>query len=501
MKTPYKLFCALVLTGFFTGCADKLDLVPVSDITSSGFWQTEDDCKAYLTGIYDQLRDNYGHDDDGTTYNTTLYFEDRSDSFEPGDIGPVTEAWSQSLNASNAPDWNGWYNLIYHCNLLLKEIEDIPFREEAEKNQVKAEAHFLRAFAYFCLARIWGEVPLELAPIEGPDAELKARAPLEEVFAQINQDIEQSIGLFPESGFDDKNRASRPAALALKADVKMWTGKVLGGGEADFEAAIEAIDEIAAAGVTLLDGSDKLANYRNLLSSSNRKNDEIVFSIFFDYQETNYRGDLYQMYATNLASWGINVQGADNYDELPVTEANRARAVYAPSEKLRDLLEAYPSDVRDEIVIIDAVDGGDTILTCFNKFRGSVYDDRYFDDDIIVYRWGGLLLLKAEALAALNRPAEAITELNKIRARAGAPAYSGALTKAAVEKAVLDERWRELVAELKRWPDLVRFHHGGTINIYDEVPNLNGKDGYPLYFPVHQSVLDNNEQLVQTEGY
>lgn len=486
MKTYYKFFCTLLLSVTLSGCADKLDLVPVSDITSSGFWQNEDDCKAYLTGIYDKLRD---------VYNTTLFFEDRSGSFAPGDIGPVSEAWSHSLSASNAPTWNNWYNLIYHCNLLLQEVGDIPFSDEAEKNQIKAEAHFLRAFAYFSIARVWGEVPLELTPIEGPEVMLSGRASLEEVFAQINQDVDQSLGLFPESGFGDKNRATRPAALALKADVKMWTGKVLGGGEADFESAVQAIDEIATQGVTLLDGADKLANYRNLVSSTNKKNEEIVFSIFFDYQEQD------EMYSTNLASVAQNVRGADNFDELPVTEANRARAVYAPSEKLRAMLEEYPDDIRDDIVIIDAVSGSDTLLTCFNKFRGTVYDDRYFDDDIIVYRWGGLLLLKAEALAALGRTSEAIAELNKVRLRAGAPAYEGDSAVPAVEKVILNERWKELVAELKRWPDLVRFHHGGTINIYDEVPNLNGKDGYPLYFPVHQSVLDNNDLLEQTEGY
>jgi len=66
---------------------------------------------------------------------------------------------------------------------------------------------------------------------------------------------------------------------------------------------------------------------------------------------------------------------------------------------------------------------------------------------------------------------------------------------------ILDDRWRELVVENKRWYDLVRFHYGGTINIYNVVPNMSGKDGIPLYFPVHQSVLDNNDKITQTPGY
>ncbi|WP_139249591.1 RagB/SusD family nutrient uptake outer membrane protein [Mariniphaga anaerophila] len=78
---------------------------------------------------------------------------------------------------------------------------------------------------------------------------------------------------------------------------------------------------------------------------------------------------------------------------------------------------------------------------------------------------------------------------------------SGTQDKVSVEKEILNERWKELFLELKRYPDLVRFHYGGTIDIYDQVPNLNGKDGYPLYFPVEQSVLDNNNLIEQTEGY
>jgi starch-binding outer membrane protein, SusD/RagB family len=69
-----------------------------------------------------------------------------------------------------------------------------------------------------------------------------------------------------------------------------------------------------------------------------------------------------------------------------------------------------------------------------------------------------------------------------------------------VEKEILDERFRELYLELKRWPDLVRFHFGGTINIYNEVPNLAGTQ-LPLFFPIPRAQMDLNPNLEQTEGY
>lgn len=128
-------------------------------------------------------------------------------------------------------------------------------------------------------------------------------------------------------------------------------------------------------------------------------------------------------------------------------------------------------------------------------------DDRYFDDDLIVYRWADLLLLRAEAYAALGETAKAIADLDQIRNRAGLQGYSGHEDKLRLEKEICDERLRELFLEQKRWYDLVRFHFGGSINIYNEVPNLNDKQGYPLYLPINYNDMVLNEHLVQTEGY
>ena len=58
----------------------------------------------------------------------------------------------------------------------------------------------------------------------------------------------------------------------------------------------------------------------------------------------------------------------------------------------------------------------------------------------------------------------------------------------------------ELCFELKRWPDLMRAHHAGTIDIYSYIPNLVGKST-PLYFPILRKMIDLNPNLEQTDGY
>ena len=494
MKIFNKIFISLFIPLLFlVSCTDELEISPVSSITSAGFWNGPDDCEAYLTGIYDDVRG---------LVNNENWLEGRSDAFVVGDIGAHYQAfWAQELNASITEEWTSFYNSIYHCNRLLKEIEGINFDDADRKNKLMAETHFLRAFLYFHMARIWGKVPIITEPAENADVELKGRASFEEVFNQINGDIDNAISLFPSDGYEDKSYASKPAAYALQADVKMWTAKVLDGGDADLNAALDAIAEVEASGVRLIDDDpDKLANYRNLLSTENEKNDEIIFAFFFEYPEASNH------FAGDLTTWQINVEHADNADEIPGSNTG-ARAEWAPSPKLRALYQENPGDVREDIVIIDAIaeneDTGeiDTILTCFNKWHGTMYETRRYDNDLIVYRWGGLLLLKAEALAALGQVDDAVAELNKIRNRAGIADYAGPMDQQSVEEEICDERFRELAAELKRCSDLIRFYHEGTINFYDEVPNLNNKQGYPLYWPVHQAVLDENPEIEQTEGY
>tara|TARA_R110002050_G_scaffold168155_3_gene299290 strand:- start:9459 stop:10904 length:1446 start_codon:yes stop_codon:yes gene_type:complete len=476
------LFLLSVVTLFsISSCDEYLDVKPVSSITSSSFWNEPEDCEAYLVGIYNSIRSDL---------NTTLYGEDRGDSFEPGQIGPVSEAWAQSLSAANAPSWSSFYNTIYHLNRLLYQIDDITFVNQNDRNRILAEAHTLRALIYFQIAKIWGDVPLVTEPTQNANVELVGRSAVNDVFVFINQELDEALSLFPEEGYVDKNRMSKPAAYALQADVKMWTAKVLGGGQQDFEAALASIAKVEASGVSLLN------DFRSIFLTDNKKNNEIIFSIFFEYQEHH------EFYSKRLSSWGINVTSAVNYDDLPVTERNNARHVYGPSPEVKVAFDEFSTDSRKGVSMIDAVlSNGEVLLTSQNKFRGTVYDDRYYDDDLIVYRLADIILLKAEALAALNRLPEATTELNRIKQRAGIPAYAGPEEKLAVEKEILKERWKELYIELKRYPDLVRFHHGGTIDIYAQVPNLNGKDGYPLYFPIEQSVMDNNELIEQTDGY
>lgn len=217
------------------GSCDVLDVNPVSTITSDSFWNSSSDAEAYLIGIYNKVRE---------LYNTSYYGEDRGDSFKAGEIGPVSVAWSQQLLESNAPSYMKAYSIIHHTNLLFYKIEGLGISDEAEKNRIKAQCHFLRAYTYFLLLRSWGEVPIVKDPVLSDDITPTPRSSKQEVVNLILEDLSNALSLFPEDGYRDKNYASKSAVYALRADVLMWKAKVLGGGETDLNKAIEDINMV-----------------------------------------------------------------------------------------------------------------------------------------------------------------------------------------------------------------------------------------------------------------
>lgn len=470
----------------FSGCESMLDINPISQITKSNYWKHENDVKGYITGMYNDFR---------SLYNTTLYGEDRGDALEAGTVGAVSNAWKNQLTVTDGYNWIGFYELIHHANMLLKYAPDIEFKNESDKNRIFAEAYFFRAKAHLILTQSWGDVPIVLDPTESHNQERPSRSKASDVIAQILSDTEKALELIPEATIRDKNKISKPAIYCLKAEALAWKYKVLQSGNAqDLRDAIDALNEVEKSGVTLMD------NYAEIFSNEKKKNSEIIFSLYLLKDE--YAG----MYMSRLSTAVIYINTAINKEDIPYTSSGIAKHDYAPSKKLKAALNQYPNDKRKNIAYIEAIKAdGSVILTSQNKFRGKMYsDDRYFDDDIIVYRLADVILMKAELLADLGGTDvdKAISELNRVRVRAGIGNYTGPTDQATVQEEILEERGRELCFELKRWPDIMRAHYAGIIDVYSYVPNLMGLTRRtPLYLPIQQAMIDLNTNLEQTSGY
>jgi hypothetical protein len=472
----FALCCSLFIC--ITGCEDELEVEVPSSIVFGQFPTNGEEAQALLHGAYREFKEDY---------NSTYYHEDRGDGFEVGVIGSVSNAWNHDITATNGNSWTGFYGALNNINYLLSLADDLSFSSEDNRNQLKAEALYLRASYYFFMAKIWGDVPLILEPILSADVEVIGRTPVDEVFAQINSDISTAISLFPNDGIGDKKFASKPAANALLADVKMWTGKVLGGGTTDFDEALSAISSIESQGLSLL------GTFADVFD--NKKNDEVIFSVYNDFNE------LTSHYASRLSVRDVN------YDPvlspgIPGSSDFAARHNYSPSAKLRSLF-SDPNDVRADRTFLPFFTAPGTPPDSYSQSRyyGEIIDgNRVYEDDYIIYRWADMLLLRAEAYAAKNDIPNAIIALDEVRNRAGIGDYTGATDQQSVNIEILDERGRELFLESKRWWDLRRFHADGTIDVYTYIPNLIGQTT-PLYWSVSTDIITLNPLIEQTNGY
>lgn len=476
----YTLF---VVSLFMMNSCDLLEVDTISSITGDDYWKSKGDAESYLMGIYTLFRD---------ASNSTLHFEDRGDAFTTGLEGGPSNLWAQNLNSQNGYSWLDYYSVIQHCNMMIRNIETINFGIQEEKNIILAETYFIRAMMYFNIVRVWGDAPIELEPTENAGKTKLGRSPAEDVLQQAFDDIDNAIALFPTEGYaNGKGQASKPASYALKADMLLWRAKVMNGTEQDLTEVITLADR-ASAGLSLEE------DFASIYGT--KKGREVILAIHFNIYEKEAQ------YSQSLKPRDVFVEKAVNKEDIPYAKGG-ARSTYSPSPELMNIFEEYPTDIRRDQSYIRAIDASGNLIGIFdNKMKGTKTEgDRSYDSDIVVYRLAEMYLFKAEALAALNRIPEAITELNKVRNRARIGNYTGTTDRLSVEREILKERARELYLERKRWPDLLRFHFGGTIDVYDVVPNLKRKaeegDVIPLYLAIPLRDMDLNPNLIQTEGY
>lgn len=480
---------ALLLLIAAPGCKKILEVDPQSDITEEVFFRNEGDFEPNVAGFYTVMRN---------IANNVTYGTERGEELISGSNSRFTTAWSHTLSETNGSfNYNEWYRGIGHCNLLLLKIQDFPFSSNPDlKKKILAETYALRAWFYFHLLRVIGDAPLMLEAVVDENVPLLPRSPATEVMAQIKADINEalsqfsSMSNFSKTSYPSKYRFAYGSTQAMKADVCLWSAKVLGGGAADFQAAIDAANEVLESGLAL---NNDFKNVTGIRASSNN---EVAFAAYYHRDETPGGN-----YTKNALPFLQIVQGALNLDSIPyAASSGNGQGAYQVSPLSKSLF-TNPADKRIPFTWVVERQTTGPKVSWITKYPGTKYsDDRIPDNDIIIYRLADILLMRAEAYAGLDNTTDAIEDLDVVRIRAGIGAYSGATDKASVEKEILDERAREFYFENKHWFDLVRFHSGGTINVYNYVPNLIGKTT-PLFWPLSATVMANNPNIEQTEGY
>ncbi len=490
MKLNSRIIILLIIMGLGISCSKTLEVDPTSVITSNSFWKTEGDAQGGLIGMYVDFRNI------AEALFTTG--DERSEIYTGGVYGGGTYTLFNNAMTADAPghaDWYGYYRAINSANLLLKYVPAISFKNEITKNRILAQAYAMRAYIYFAMTKTWGDLVIRTEPTESADAKVtqKERSSQTEIFTLIKDDIENSLQLFSDNSIPSlRSIWSKPAVNALKADVYLWTARVMNGGDADFTKALNACVEVQSADIQLL------PNFNDIFKYANKGNKETIMNIHFEELEGgNYFWHMWIIGSAVPAN--ISQQAKDLL--LPV---GGGQGLMILSDLVRN--QFTKDDTRKygtyfDVYTFDA-DGDSSYYTnvCLKGTGVVTGGNRIFASDMILYRTADVLLMKAEAKNGLNM--DPSDEINQVRKRAYGVNYSDHIFVNGSQQdnydAILKERLFELAFEGKRWWDLLRYDKA-----FELVPTLQTQTDkqYLRLFPIANSVLSLEPKVKQNPGY
>ena len=450
-----KFFKYLILTvaGFIFYSCDTdefLNPLPDSAVTAGSYFQTDADVLAGIIGIYDAIQGvNEVVDGNETNVNRGIQFEyllteHRTDNTRSATLEGSRADFHRYLvdpnNIQSEDYWASMYDIIFRANNIM---DFMGVADDENVASYTAEAKFLRAYAYFNLVRLYGDVPL-ITEVTIPDDKetLFTRVDVATVYAQIVEDLVEAVGVLDNTY---KSRASRAAAQALLAKV------YLSQPSPDYQGAQVLCEAIINSGEFSL-----MNNFNDVFYSE--LNDEIIFTI--QYASGN-----------PLESQGFSAE---------FTSAVRQGfqdGLNIPNDNLIADLNAY---------------GGDRTATSLTNVQGSIEVAKFLPDgndwtndyggnarnagnDWIILRYSDVLLMHVESILGgtpSTSNGSALASFQEVRNRAGITTPVTSVSQADL----LRERRVEFAFENQRWFDLLRF------GVADQVLSAHASDmGYPDY--------------------
>ncbi|AYN67373.1 RagB/SusD family nutrient uptake outer membrane protein [Euzebyella marina] len=470
-----KIFSILVVLGVLaTGCEDELTIFPEDSLSVPTFYKTEVDFEQAVNGAYAPLRTVLNgtgggpsgiylkemHSDNtyyarNTAFGATEQQEDLADFAVPTDQGITTNVHVQNVYVYN-------YQVIARTNQILATIDEAEF-DGAAKNNIKGQALFLRALAYFDLVQLFGSVPMHLVPVLSREDAALPLSSEDELYTQIISDASEAITLLPSKSQQDPGRATSGAARTLLANVhivrEQWAEA-----EAQARAVVES-DEY----MLMPDYADAFSG-----NSGNKNNMESVFEIQYKEGAEGLNGTF--LYYS--LPWPLD---AEEVGSLMQTSNPQPLSGEGNNIPTPDILAAYEDgDLRKDASITYVNSSGsfwrDGTYPIINKFLEP--HSLHFNHGVNwpVYRYSEVLLFLAEALEEQGESGEALIYLNQVRTRAGLGDPTGDLGEA-----IFNERRVELAFENKRWFDLVRT--GRAVDVITAYGNRIKANPNDYYYP------------------
>ena len=474
MKTlKYYIFALLLV---FTGCRDYLTEIEPGTTLLNDFFTSTAAAKQNVTGCYVPLMWEYNN-----TYLSEWFIGDivSDDALKGGgNTSDMADAYDMenwrttSQNTLLLDFYRAQYQGIARCNLAIKYITNMEIGTDSiftptMKNNLLGEAHYLRAYYYFRLVRVFAGVPITTEVIDNSDNWGVPRASTEQVYNLILEDLTKANYMLPVRSAmkaEDLGRATKGAAQAMLLKVNLymaspyWNKQLTQDAATYYAAAKQWGDSIIASGEYSL-----CPNYEDNFSLAGENGQESVFEIQYmevpwgDYGEGFgfTAGSFTQILTRSRSSligggWGFNHPTQNLYDEFEPTDIRRDVAILNPADSLIETpsVEIYLGSrylnnkygmYRDP-----ADQGGGFGKWSLHATRGPLNNRQI--------RYADVLLMYAEAALGAGDEATARTYINKVRTRVGLTDIAHA------DNATLrHERRVELAMEGHRWFDLVRW--------------------------------------------
>jgi len=496
-STNYRIYLtALILT---LGCESALDEEVKTFFTEDTFYQTEQDARLAINGIYGHLGATF----DETLNSKGIYFanywtvnallSDEGDtSFNRGDGYDQLAAMAHTPENTIALEiWSNLYLGINAANMALANIPGIEMDEDV-KGYLLGEAHFLRGLLYFELVRFFGEVPLQLeAQKVFTSSAFLGRASTNEVYAQIFADLGIAENSLPteQTGVDN----GRPTSWSAKAYIAK---AALQQGE-DLQLAQKKLEEIIGSGQFAL-----WEDYADAFKIANNNGKEVLFAISFlegtDLFTTLWEGGHLVFRTLPGGVYG----GRPNGGGLEIPTATLFNS-FDDLDRRKEV-----TFMTEDVINGETVDfGGAHVIKYWDREAEPLVNNTA--NDLQLIRYADILLMYAEVLNELNNGSSpaALDAINQVRKRARfadgverdvLPGLT-AMGYEAFKEAILEERKKELTWEGHRWFDLVRF---GKLEekVSEAKPNVPVAPRHNL-LPVPQRERDINQNLSQNPGF
>ena len=313
--------------------------------------------------------------------------------------------------------WAAAYAGINRANSVIARVPAVPMNA-TRRDQIVAEAKFLRALHYYFLAGLFGGVPLKLEETREIGAPLTPRATAAQTWAQIEKDLTEAAAVLPVSwGTADYGRATRGAALTLLGKANLHSAQTTGA-STDFQDALDAFNSVMGLNVYSLD-----PNYASLFTGANERSPEIIFSIQ-NIAQPGLGGRITEWFSP-ITNPPIYAAGAQNqfqaerrfYDSYNARDTLRKNGTWLTSffnpGANKTVTWTWTSGIQS------ATNYGSTGPVPRKYLDLDAPDGNMEEPDVILFRYADVLLSAAEAINEISGPtAEAYTLVNRVLARA-----------------------------------------------------------------------------------